>query len=133
MKYTELQADIFSVFDSAAWKAENINTYPSNFVGMNTTNEFIRVTIIPSGQGINLPSISGLILIDIFSSAGDGPQRPYAIADVLDSYLVGKTFKTGLGSTQLTNSSLDERGRDPDNDILYRTIYSIPFNFYGVV
>lgn len=132
MKYSELQSDIFSIFSSAEWQAEGINTYPSNFTGMNTTDEFLRVTIVPSGAGLNLGSISGLLIIDIFVAAGNGPKRPYELADKLDSYLVGKSFSTGVGTTQLSNSSIEERGRDNDNEALYRTIYSIPFNFFGV-
>jgi len=133
MKYTDLQNDVFSIFASSAWQAESINTYPSNFVGTNTSNEFIRVTIVPSGPGINLLSISGIIIIDIFTPAGEGPNRPSVIADLLDTYLVGKSFNTGSGVTQLTNSSMEHRGRDPENNALHRSIYSIPFSFYGVV
>lgn len=131
-KYASLQSDIFSIFNSSAWKAENINTYPSNFVTINPGNEFIRVSIIPSGNGINLISVSGVIIIDIFVSAGNGPKAIVSIADKLDSYLVGKTVNTQGNNTCLANSSLAFVGNDKDNPALYRASYTIPFNYFGV-
>lgn len=132
-KYLNLQSDLFSIFDSAAWKAENIRTYPSNFVAVNSGNEFIRVSIIPSGNGINLSSVSGVIIIDIFTSAGNGPKAAILIADKLDSYLVGKSVKTVSNVvTQFSNSTLSSGSTDRDNSALYRVSYTIPFNYFGV-
>lgn len=131
-KYSDIQSDIFSVFDSTAWKAENIKTYPSNFIAVNSGNEFIRVSIIPSGNGINLISISGVIIIDIFTSAGNGPKATILIADRLDSYLVGKSVKTASSKlTQFFNSSLSRGSIDKDNSALYRVAYTIPFTYFG--
>lgn len=132
-KYANVQADIFSIFSDNTWKAENIKSYPTNSVAVNSGNEFIRINIIPSGAGINLSSISGILIIDIFTSAGSGPNRATLIADRLDSYIVGKSLSTVNGIvTQFLNSSMDYIGRDPDNVSLFRSAYSIPFNYYGV-
>ena len=132
-KYQDLQNDLFSIFDTDAWKAEGIKTHPSNFVMVNSGSEFIRVSAIPGGQGLNLSSVSGIFVVDIFISAGNGPKRISFIADKLDDYLVGKTFSTGTtGVTQLKNSSLSLNGVDKDNPSLYRATYSIPFNHFGV-
>lgn len=130
-KYLNLQEDVFSVFNSAAWKAENIKTFPVNFVPVNQGNEFIRVSIISSKPGINILSVSGVLLIDIFSSAGNGPKQPSTIADKLDQYLVGKSVKTQTNAvTQFGNSNLDFRGLDRDNLSLARSLYTIPFNYF---
>lgn len=132
-KYQNLESDLFSIFNTDAWKAEDIKTYPSNFIAVNTGSEFIRVSAIPGGQGLNLSSVSGILVVDIFISAGNGPKRISLIADKLDDYLVGKTFSTGsAGTTQLKNSSLSLNGVDKDNPSLYRATYSIPFNHFGV-
>jgi hypothetical protein len=132
-KYSNLQADAFSIFDSAAWKAENIKTFPTNFVPVSPGNEFIRVSLLPSGNGINIRSVSGVFIIDIFTPAGNGPKRVSQIADKLDQYLVGKSMSTSAGSvTQLQNSSLQPNGIDRDNSTLYRSTYTIPFNYFGV-
>ena len=132
-KYKNLQDDIFTVFNSVEWKAENINTYPSNFITVDPENEFIRVSIIPNGEGINLKSVSGVIMADIFTSAGSGPNRAYLIADTLDTYLQGKSLTTVSGNvTQFDKSAMSPNGRDPDNKSLFRHNYSIPFNFFGV-
>lgn len=128
-KFTDVQEDIFSIFDSVSWKAESIPTFPVNFVVEKAT-EYIRVSIIPSGQGINRVSTSGLLMIDIFSAAGRGPARSTYIADKLDSYLVANSVKTNNGVTQFSNSSLTPRGQDKDNPALYRAEYSIPFNYF---
>lgn len=132
-KYEATEINVFSVFDSAEWKAEAIKTYPTNFIAVNPGNEYIRVNIIPSGKGVNLVSLSGVIIVDIFTSAGNGPRRTSTIADKLDRYLVGKSLETVNGATlQLKNSTLALVGVDPDNTSLYRSIYTIPFNLFGV-
>lgn len=132
-KYETLEIDVFSVFDSTDWKAEAIKTYPANFVAVNPGNEYIRVMIIPSGGGMNLRSLSGVIIVDIFTPAGNGPRRTSTIADKLDQYFVGKSFSSQAGATtQLGKSSLQPIGVDKDNSALYRSTYTIPFNYFGV-
>jgi len=133
-KYTNLEKDIFSLFANITWTAEVIKTFPSNFLTVNAGEEFIRINILPKGVGINLNSISGVLLIDIFTLAGNGTKRTSLIADKLDSYLVGKTLSTeSTAVTQFANSSLDYSGQDKDNPTLFRATYSIPFNFFGAL
>ena len=128
-KYENTFKDIFSVFDSATWKAEAIGTYPNNFAPI-LNSEYIRVNIIPSNEGINLRSTSGILIIDIFTAAGEGPIRSSVIADKLDSYLQGQTLSTTLGgTTQFSNSSIAPKGV---NESLFRAQYTIPFNYFGV-
>lgn len=133
-KYADLQKDVFSVFASSAWLAENIKTFPQNYVGPGGA-EFIRVNILANGYSqVNLPySTAGLIIIDIFTPAGDGPTRASTIADKLDSYLAGKMLITTLnGNTQFLASSMQSLGNDKDDPSLYHSKFSIPFTFYGV-
>jgi hypothetical protein len=132
-KYSELQKNIFLIFSTNAWKNEHIKTVPNNFIGVNTPEEFIRVSIIPSGTGINLSSISGLLIIDIFTKAGNGPTRSFAIADVLDSYLVGQNLTPySHVAIQFQNSSFQSNGLDTDNPSLFRSTYTIPFIYTEV-
>jgi len=132
-KYENLEKDVFSIFGSTSWKNENIKTFPVNFIELTPGTEFVRVSVIPSGNGINLTSISGVLIIDIFTSAGNGPRRTSLIADKLDSYLVGKSVSTVSGnSTQFNKSALAYLGLDIVNSALYRATYSIPFNYFGV-
>jgi len=133
-KYTELETDVFSIFSSNKWKSEKILTYPNNFVITGNSKEFIRVSIIPSGKGINRLSVSGVLIIDIFTSAGEGTRKVSLIADTLDKYLVGKAIVTATNNnTQFGYSSLSMSGFDGDNPALFRSSYSIPFNFFGVL
>lgn len=130
--YTEIMLDVFSVFGSPAWVAENIKTFPRDFE-VNTGDEFIRVSVLTSGQGVNLKSTSGMLLIDIFTVSGDGPSRAMHIANRLDAYLVGKSQTTQTKRvTQFMKSSLAPRGVDKENPSLSRYLYSIEFNHYGV-
>lgn len=130
-KYEQLQTDIFSVFDSVEWENENIKTVPSNFISEDLTQEFIRVNIIASNTGINLFSVSGILIIDIFTSAGEGPGKASLIADALDTYLVGKSRASSDDTvTQFTNSTLSLSGYDEHNPTLYRSNYTIPFNHF---
>jgi len=133
-KYTNLDTKILAVFGSSSWTAEGIKTFPANFVAMNAGTEFIRVSIIPTGPGVNLRSVSGVLIIDIFVEANKGPKRASFIADKLDTFLSGKNLMpTTRISIQLGSSSISPLGLDPDNPSLYRTSYTIPFNYFEVM
>jgi len=134
-KYSNLSSDIFSIFGTDTWKAEKIKTYPNSFIAVSAPDEFIRVSIVPSKPSdINIKSISGILLIDIFIQAGNGPKRSYTIADKLDSYLAGKALNTRSGTlVQFLSSTIDAGTEDTDNKSLYRTIYTIPFTYSEVM
>jgi len=132
-KYASLSKSIYDVFATSAWTAENITTYPENFTG--TATEYIRVAILASRESNDqrLGSVAGQMIIDIFIPAGGGTSRTSQIADKLDQYLVGKTLPvSGKGNTQFGDSNLINLGIDKDNTSLYRSSYSIPFNYFGV-
>jgi hypothetical protein len=130
-KYVNIVDNVYKLFATPEWKAEKIPTFPSNFDG--SGDEFIRVSVIPSGGGINLNSGSGVVLIDIFTSAGKGPKRAMSIADILDLYLVGKSLSTQAGTIfQFSQSSAQPFGADPINPSLYRVQYQISFNYFEV-
>jgi len=133
-KYTDLETDIFSIFASNTWKSEKIKTYPNNFILTGNPKEFIRVTIIPSGKGVNRLSVSGVVIIDIFTLAGEGTRSLSLIADTLDNYLGGKVITLLSGrATQFGISTMTISGFDTDNPSLFRAHYTIPFNFFGVL
>jgi hypothetical protein len=133
-KYQDLLDDVFSVFSDAAWISENIPTYPQNHIPTDPGSEFIRVSIIPSSFiSTSRSSLSGQLIIDIFTVAGDGPARPFSIADILDQYLLNKTINTsGNGATQFIGSTMGNGTLDSDNPSLYRSRYTINFNYIGV-
>ena len=132
-KFTELEQDVYSVFSSVNWVAENIKTYPQNFLAVNAGDEYIRVAVLPTGTGINIKSVSGILIIDIYTAAGKGTRRAVLIADTLGLYLEGKTKATAAkASTQFFSGSLNHIGIDKDNPSLYRSSYTIPFNYFGV-
>lgn len=130
--YENLHKDIFSVFGAAGWVAESITTFPENFTGAVSSREYIRIKILANTEGLNISSIAGLLMIDIFVPAGGGPLRSSQIADRLDAYLVGRSLHLSSGHTQFWRSSLSNFGLDTDNASLFRSIYSIPFNHFGV-
>ena len=126
-RYSKAQSLVFSVFGTDAWKATKIKTIPQNFIDTGSA-EFIRVSIVPSGKGANLSSISGLCIIEIYTAAGKGITRSMQIADLLDGFLHGKSIDT----VQFFHSTMTIRGIDKDNPKLFRSLYSIPFNLSGV-
>ena len=140
-KYASLHENVYPIFGTDQWKAEKIQTFPVNHTGkpigkprVNTSGEYIRVSVIPSGNSLNIRSISGVLMIDIFTKAGNGPNRYYSIADKLDTYLVGRSLNTTQGKTvQLFSSMLQPSGLDKDDPTLFRTTYSIPFNYTEVM
>lgn len=133
-KYTALQLDIFSVFALQAWKDENILTVPDNVVQGAVGKDYIRVSVLASGRGINRASASGLVMIDIFTSAGNGPSASAVIADRLDEFLANKQLSTSsAGVTQFGAGSFAPKGADPANTTLFRSTFTIPFNYFGVL
>lgn len=133
-RYINVQHDIFSIFASAAWTNIGVKAYPQNTIPVNPGNEYFRVSIIPRGHSLNRKSISGIIIIDIFCVAGNGTKRLFELADILDNFFNSKQLSTNSDAvTQFLNSSLEDSGKDPDNSMLYRAIYSIPFNYFGVL
>lgn len=132
-KYSAIYKDVYSVFAMIGWATEGIKTFPENFVGTNVGDTYIRVSVLPNGKGVNWRSASGLVMIDIFVPAGGGTQAIAQIADKLDKYLAGNTFKaTSNGQTSFFASTLATLGNDKANPSLYRASYSIPFNYFGV-
>ncbi len=131
-KYVQLEQDVFSIFASPEWQAEDIETYPTNYIAVKSSNHFIRVSVIPSGKGINRYSTKGILIIDIFITAGKGIRKALEIADRLDAYLVNKSISTHTGSTtQFGFSSLAAGVDDKENLALYSNSYSITFDFFS--
>ena len=132
-RHERLQSAVFAVFGSSNWASENIKTIPQDFTPDNLGEEFIRVSIVPGGHGLNILSLSGVLMIDIFTLAGQGPNRKTQIVDKLESYLVGKCLAAGGNDVvQFGNSSLKPSGLDRDNPALTRSTLTIPFDLFGV-
>jgi hypothetical protein len=127
-KYVSVEKGVYSVFGSTDWVAEKIPTYPSNFIAK--VNEYIRVSIIPSSSGANRASVSGILIIDIFTPANGGSHRAFEVADKLDKYLAQKTRKADEGTVQFQTSTLNKGELDKANPLLFRTSYTIPFNYF---
>jgi hypothetical protein len=131
-RFTDVTNCVFSVFGTTQWTATGIKAIPANFLGLNLGDEYIRISTLPSGDSLNYASISGVVQIDIFISAGKGPGRAVFIADKLDELLVGKQFTANSNKVQFYKSSVSFVGIDAGNTTLYRALYSIPFNSFGV-
>lgn len=131
-KNTEIYSKVYSVFATPEWVAENIKTIPANFAGETGATEYVRISILLSDGVVNRKSGTGVLNIDIFSEAGLGMKATNAIADTLDDYLESKTMPANGINIQFGQSSSSPMGPCRDNNALYRTIYSISFNYYGV-
>jgi len=127
-RYESLENDIFSVFEKPEWANEGIPTFPANYKIPEGLVEFIRINILPGSPGYNIRSISGVLILEIFSLVGVGSTRTYQIADILDTYLNGKT----VSNTQFMGSVLDSIVVDAVNESLNKTKYQISFNYNGV-
>jgi len=127
-RYLSTEKGVYSVFGDQKWIAEKIPTYPANFIAK--VSEYIRVNIIPSGNGVNRNSISGVVIIDIFVAVGEGSNRTFEIADKLDSYLKSTWHTAANGRIQFQLSALGRGETDKANPLLFKTSYTIPFNFF---
>lgn len=132
-KYEAIIKNVMAVFSTNAWNAEAIKTFPGNFIGVNSGDKYIRVHVLPSGAGLNRASVSGQVLIDIFTPAGKGPLDAGLIADRLDAHLMGKSTQIGDCQIQFQEaSSMTPNGVDKSNPALFRSTYAISFNYFGV-
>ena len=131
-KFESLISTVYAVFASPSWQADNIPSFPPNFTNDSTLLEYIRVDVIPSGTSVNMKSLSGILIIDIFVEAGKGPKRGPAIADKLEKYLATKSLTSSAGTVQFATGSLAPVGYDSPNGNLFRYSYSINFNLFGV-
>ena len=131
--YDLILRDIEEVFGSASWTANNIKTYPMNYLGSRGgATEYVLINVLPSSSnnyafGVS-KEITGLVAVKIFVKAGDGQGRLMAIANLLDTVLDNKTLSNG---TKLGTSYLTVEGLDPSNKALYSASYIIPFTHYG--
>lgn len=128
-KFTRLLQDVFSIFGTTEWIAENIKVVPQNFVSNSEVTEYLRVSVIPSEGGVNTQSTNGLIMIDIFTPQGMGPFRASKLADTLDSYLLGKSFNVGGSTTQVLKTS-NMRIVSSKESLLCHAIYQVQFNHF---
>lgn len=132
-KHAQATMDVFSIFGKTEWvTAFGANkTFPQDFTGGG--DEFIRISVILSGTGVNRVSASGVLIIEIYTTAGLGPARQNVIADLLDSFLENKSVITEGGkSTQFQNSALMPLGTDKANPALAKARYELPMNYFGV-
>jgi len=131
--YDLILRDVETVFGSAAWTANNIKTYPMNYLGSKSSStEYVLLNVLPSSSENYAFGVSketkGLVAVKMFVKAGDGQGRLMAIANLLDTVLQNKTLPNG---TKLGTSYLTVEGLDPSNKALYSASYIIPFTHYG--
>lgn len=136
-KFLQVQDDIFSIFGSAEWEAQGIKVYPREFTIIETALHgdcVLRISILQNREGINLKSLEGLLMIEIYTLKSKGPKIIVETADILDAFLVGKTLSTYLGlSTQFFNSTLGLSQEDSVNPRMVSTLYSITFQHNGAL
>ena len=127
-KYTDATSDVFSVFARPEWVSAfgAGKTFPQDHIGGGA--EFIRVSVVLPGKGVNRASASGVLIAEIYVEAGKGPARINVVADMLDAFLANKT----VGRTQFHESAMGEPRPDPANASMTRARYEIPLNYYGV-
>ena len=121
MRYTAIKDSIFQIIGKITGK---IKFYPDNFPKIKENTA--RVSIVLSDSSI-YENISGLLIIDIFITAGEGPSALYSIADQLDNLMLKKT----VGNLQFFTSSMLPLGYDVDNPTLFRGRYQLNFTYFS--
>lgn len=127
-KFTDVITDIEGTFNTVQWNDLNISTYPDNYQG-STEGEFVQLYILPGSLPTrtfsNTNVISGILLVRIFTDAGEGARRAFSIADSIDSLLAGKILTPN--NTQMGLGTLSTIGLDGDNPSLFQAQYSINY------
>ena len=130
-KYTCMLEDLLSIFGTTAWIAEGIKVVPQNFEDENVYPEYLRVSVVAGGGSLTGYSMSGLLLIDIFTPVGKGPSRTSVIADKLDAYLLGKSFNVGsMGATTQIPKTSNLRTTGAGDSAFCHAIYQVQFNHF---
>ena len=130
--YENLLNDIYNVFASNEWKAENLRIFPESYTGDTGSVPYLTLSIAPSRSefssfGAN-KKLSGFIIVSIHVDTKSGDIQLYDIADRLDSFLQAKLLDK---NTQFQTSHLIIRGIDPSNPSIYRGDYFVSFKNYG--
>ena len=131
-RFAGLYADIYSLFNSAPWIAENIKTYPKGYVSNEVNTEYAIFDVSSADEGFS-DSLRGILFIDIYVPNGLGPTRAAKIADIFDKYLAGATFATNAQKaiTQFRRESIFIiRGFVIDNSSKLCFTYQIQFNYF---
>lgn len=124
-RFTKANQAVFDVIKDIAWEAAGIQVFPNNFTEKVKLPNFLRVTVIDSGPGVNPYSASGLLIVDIFTEANQGPLQGTKIADAIDMIFSNNTH----GNLQCYQGTLTPSGIDKDNPGLYRFIFSVRFTY----
>lgn len=130
-KYESCTALLAGLFATPEWKATKVKTQMGG-ASSSPEIETVCIAILHNGTGLNLKSVSGLLIADIFTPIGRGPLRALQIADLLDKLLVGKSLTSTEGTAQIARSTLGYLGVDAAQKSLQRHKYTVPFQFYGV-
>ena len=131
-RYANLYADIYSLFNSVDWVAENIKVYPKGYISNEANAEYAIFDVSSAIEGFS-DSLRGILFIDIYVPNGLGPTRAAKIADIFDKYLAGATFATNAQKaiTQFRReSTFIIRGPAIDNSSKLRSTYQIQFNYF---
>lgn len=132
-RFEQSSINALSFFATSAWTDTGIEVVPENFSGKIVGGEYVRATQVMAVTPINRNSTSGLLQVDIFVEADKGPKRGAQIADLLDLLLSSKTVVSGETSTQFGIATVQNLGYDQANPSLYRYLFSVPFNHFGVI
>ena len=140
MTFEDARKTIEYMFTKSYWATQEIAMYPDNYQGtISNKTEFLRLNIMPSNSTSTFggqKAVQGLVIISIYTKAGEGQKRVMEIADILDILLENKTTSTTIAGTAITGpefgtSYLAINGLDPANKALYSAQYTIPFQSYG--
>ena len=131
-RYVTLQDHLFSIFASSAWISEQLAIIPKGFMGNTPTQEYIEFNPIVNGfkDGDHL---AGILYINIYTALDSGPKRAAEIADILDKYLAGKSFRFDAQEavTQFQRSTNFEiRGQAQNSKAFILSYYQIQFGFF---
>lgn len=131
-RYSNLLNDVFSLFASVEWAAENFLVIPNGYITDSNPSEFAKFDVVVSGSSFK-DSLSGVLYINISTPNGAGPKRAFQIADLLDKYLAGNTFATqgDKAVTQFRRESNFELGKPAtDNSSALKSTYQIQFSYF---
>jgi hypothetical protein len=126
--FEETYSTIFGIFASNEWKTHGIKTVPQDTVLPTGTVPFVRVSVLPSAYGVNIVSLGGMVMLEIYTPSGDGPALSVSIADKLRSLISNKSLTAPSGRTvQFRSPTLSAKGADPRNSSLSKSVLVFEF------
>ena len=127
MKTYSQVLELLKLFGDPVWSSKGVKTLIGN-TGLPGTVPYIRIHHVLGKSNVNLNSLTGQLLVHIFTLTKDGPKPLFEIADSVQEFLGrGSRISRGGLNIWIKDSSLSNAVTDSADKSLSTAILTINF------